>query len=107
MNIAERRLPQDGRFLVRMGQERRDLRVSTLPTTYGVKIVIRLLHTRAAQVGFLDLGLGKEHCDPLTEMLTQSQGTLLVTGPTGSGKTTTLYATLYMLRSRLFTIITV
>jgi len=107
MDIAERRLPQDGRFLVRMGQEKRDLRVSTLPTTYGEKIVIRLLHTRAAQVGFLELGLGKEHSDLLTEMLTQPQGTLLVTGPTGSGKTTTLYSTLNMLRSRALNIITV
>ncbi|MFY9583244.1 MAG: GspE/PulE family protein [Candidatus Acidiferrales bacterium] len=107
MDIAERRAPQDGRLLVAMGSEKRDLRVSTLPTQYGEKVVIRMLDSRAALVGFQQLGLWEEDADMLVRILTLPQGMLLVTGPTGSGKTTTLYAALNFLRSRTLNIITV
>lgn len=107
MDIAERRAPQDGRILVAIGPEKRDLRVSTLPTQYGEKVVIRLLDSRSALVGFQDLGLWEEHADTLSELLQRPQGMILVTGPTGSGKTTTLYTCLNFLRSRTLNIITV
>jgi len=107
MDIAERRAPQDGRLLVAMGSEKRDLRISTLPTQYGEKVVIRMLDSRAALVGFQQLGLWEEDADMLVRILTLPQGMLLVTGPTGSGKTTTLYAALNFLRSRTLNIITV
>ena len=107
MDIAERRTPQDGRLLVAIGQERRDLRVSTLPTHCGEKVVIRLLDSRAALVRFQDLGLWEEHADLIGHLLKMPQGMILVTGPTGSGKTTTLYAALSFLHSRNLNIITV
>ncbi|PYU30338.1 MAG: type II secretion system protein GspE [Acidobacteria bacterium] len=107
MDIAERRAPQDGRLLARIGRDQIDLRVSTLPTHYGEKVVIRLLDARSALVHFIDLGLSQEDSDLLAQMLAEPQGMLLVTGPTGSGKTTTLYAALNRLRSRTLNIITV
>src|SRR5712691_4437014 len=107
MDIAERRVPQDGRLLVRIGANRHDLRVSTLPASYGEKVVIRLLDQRTALVRFEDLGLWTEHSDLLASILKRPQGMVLVTGPTGSGKTTTLYAALNLLRSRTLNIITV
>jgi type IV pilus assembly protein PilB len=107
MDIAERRAPQDGRIGAKIGPERRDLRVSTLPTQYGEKVVIRLLDARSAFVGFQDLGLWEEHADLLGSLLKVPNGMILVTGPTGSGKTTTLYASLNFLRSRTLNIITV
>ncbi len=107
MDIAERRLPQDGRLLVCIGEERRDLRVSTLPTQYGEKVVIRLLDGGSAFVHLQGLGLWQEQADLLLHLLNQPQGMILVTGPTGSGKTTTLYSALNILRSRALNIITV
>ncbi len=107
MDIAERRAPQDGRVLVRSGDIRVDLRVSTLPTQHGEKAVIRLLNPQATKVDFTDLGLSQRTADGLRKIITQPQGMLLVTGPTGSGKTTTLYAALNQIRARTKNIITV
>ena len=107
MDISERRVPQDGRFLVQIGASPLDLRVSTLPTHEGEKVVMRLLDPAATRVGFEKLGLSAELALGLSSMLTAPQGMLLVTGPTGSGKSTTLYASLNQLRSPSVNIITV
>ena len=84
MDIAERRVPQDGRLLARVGRDQIDLRVSTLPTHYGEKVVIRLLDARSALVHFIDLGLSQEDSDLLAQMLAEPQGMLLVTGGSAS-----------------------
>jgi type IV pilus assembly protein PilB len=107
MDIAERRAPQDGRFLVQIGSKNLDLRVSTLPTHYGEKVVMRLLDSAATRVGFTDLGFSEENAKAISTTLTLPQGMILVTGPTGSGKSTTLYALLNALRSPGINIITV
>jgi type IV pilus assembly protein PilB len=107
MDISERRIPQDGRFLVQIGDSHLDLRVSTLPTHSGEKVVMRLLDPTSSRVGFEKLGLSTDNAAALNAVLTQPQGMLLVTGPTGSGKSTTLYAALNVLRSPSVNIITV
>ena len=107
MDISERRVPQDGRFMVQQGERALDLRVSTLPTHYGEKVVARLLDPAASRVALVDLGLTKEVADALNLMIRAPQGMLLVTGPTGSGKSTTLYACLNLLRSPNVNIVTV
>ena len=107
MDIAERRTPHDGRFLVQMGGKKLDLRVSTLPTQYGEKVVMRLLEPQAPLLGFTDLGLAQEMESTLKRVLALPQGMMLVTGPTGSGKSTTLYACLNLLRRTEVNIITV
>ena len=90
MDISERRVPQDGRFLVQIGDSHLDLRVSTLPTHAGEKVVMRLLDPKASRVGFEKLGLAADNAAALGQVLSAPQGMLLVTGPTGSGKSTTL-----------------
>ena len=107
MDIAERRKPQDGRIEVRVGNKVLDLRISTLPTHRGEKVVIRLLDPSAPRLLFRDLGMSPGICDSLDRVLDRPQGMLLVTGPTGSGKTTTLYAGLNQLRSPTVNIVTV
>jgi type IV pilus assembly protein PilB len=107
MDISERRNPQDGRFKVRMGLQEIDMRVSTLPTQYGEKIVMRLLDPGESLRGFPELGLPPDVERGLLKVLAQPQGMLLVTGPTGSGKSTTLYGALNHLRSPTRNIITV
>ena len=107
MDIAERRTPQDGRFLVHIGPKKLDLRVSTLPTQYGEKVVMRLLQPDAPLLTFADLGLTREIEEELRRMLCVPQGMVLVTGPTGSGKSTTLYACLNLLRKPTVNIVTV
>src|SRR5262249_42039161 len=107
MDIAERRTPQDGRFMVRVGSKKLDMRVSTLPTQYGEKVVMRLLEPDAPLLGLAELGLAKDISDGLTRLLSLPQGMLLVTGPTGAGKSTTLYAALNLLRKPTVNIITV
>jgi MSHA biogenesis protein MshE len=90
MDISERRAPQDGGFLVRIGDRRIDLRVSTLPTQYGEKVVMRLLGSDAPQGTFESLGIPAWIDERLKRMLVLPQGMVLVTRPTGSGKSTTL-----------------
>ena len=107
MDISERRMPQDGRFLVKMKGQKLDLRVSTLPTQYGEKVVMRLLVPDTPLKGFADLGLDEEVRVGLERILELTQGMLLVTGPTGSGKSTTLYAALNYVRRPTVNIITV
>ncbi|HET7183838.1 MAG TPA: ATPase, T2SS/T4P/T4SS family [Terriglobales bacterium] len=107
MDISERRVPQDGRFLVQIGKSNLDLRVSTLPTHAGEKVVMRLLDPSASRVGFEKLGLAPDNAAAMAQVLSAPQGMMLVTGPTGSGKSTTLYASLNTLRSPSVNIITV
>jgi len=98
MDIGERRAPQDGRFMVAVGSRRVDMRVSTLPTQYGEKVVMRLLEASAPISSFADLGLPRAVADRVRQLIALPQGMLLVTGPTGSGKSTTLYSALNLLR---------
>jgi type IV pilus assembly protein PilB len=107
MDISERRAPQDGRFMVSVGTRQLDLRVSTLPTQYGEKVVMRLLETSAPLTSYLDLGMPDDVSEGLTELLAAPQGMVLVTGPTGSGKSTTLYSSLHKLRQASVNIVTV
>ncbi|HKV24417.1 MAG TPA: ATPase, T2SS/T4P/T4SS family [Candidatus Acidoferrum sp.] len=107
MDIAERRTPQDGRFLVKISGRRVDIRVSTLPTQYGEKVVMRLLEGESPLKGFEELGIPEEIADALGEIVRLPQGMLLVTGPTGSGKSTTLYSCLHTIRRPSVNIVTV
>jgi type IV pilus assembly protein PilB len=107
MDIAERRAPQDGRFLVVVGGRKVDTRVSTLPTQYGEKIVMRLLESEGPALPFAQLGFPQFIDAEMSALLRQPQGMLLVTGPTGSGKSTTLYAALHQMRSPSVNIVTV
>jgi type IV pilus assembly protein PilB len=107
MDIAERRAPQDGRFLVKIVGRKIDLRVSTLPTQNGEKVVMRLLEAEAPAQGFATLGIPPEISASLNQLLRQPQGMILVTGPTGSGKSTTLYSSMHLVRRPSVNIITV
>ena len=107
MDIAERRAPQDGRFMVKLGDRRIDLRVSTLPTQYGEKVVMRLLESESPMKDFSALGIPPDIEQKLEEILRLPQGMLLVTGPTGSGKSTTLYSCLRAIRRTAVNIVTV
>ena len=92
LDIAERRLPQDGRVRLRVDGRDVDVRVSTLPTLHGESVVMRLLESNGRRIGLDELGLADDVLAPLVHLAGRPQGVLLVTGPTGSGKTTTLYA---------------
>jgi type IV pilus assembly protein PilB len=107
MDIAERRNSQDGRFLVKTAGRKIDLRVSTLPTQHGEKVVMRLLESEAPLQDFSNLGFAPEISDGLKKMLSQPQGMILVTGPTGAGKSTTLYSSLNYVMKPSVNIITV
>ncbi|MFN8641962.1 MAG: ATPase, T2SS/T4P/T4SS family [Candidatus Binatia bacterium] len=107
LDIAERRVPQDGGVTVTCAGRRIDCRVSTLPTQYGEKVVIRLLDAQRALVSLADLGLDPDELLRVRECLRQPEGMILTTGPTGSGKTTTLYAMLQAVRSPEVNIVTV
>lgn len=96
LDIAERRLPQDGRARVRVAERDVDVRVSTLPALHGESIVLRLLDQGGAQRSLPELGIAADTRERLAALLQRSSGLVLVTGPTGSGKTTTLYAALAM-----------
>ncbi len=92
MDISERRVPQDGRIAVIVGRKNIDLRVSTLPTSHGEKVVIRVLDGSSILLGLKQLGMSKDTLNIFKEQIHCPNGILLVTGPTGSGKTTTLYS---------------
>jgi type II secretion system protein E len=99
MDIAEKRLPQDGRISVRIRGEEIDVRVSTMPTVYGESVSLRLLMRGGGLVTMQDLGLNDHDSTLLKKMITRPHGILLVTGPTGSGKSTSLYAWLHTINS--------
>ncbi|WP_429885915.1 type II secretion system ATPase GspE [Geoalkalibacter halelectricus] len=107
LNIAEKRLPQDGRFRVRIAGKDVDVRVSSLPTAFGERIVLRLLDKSSSVLTLEDVGLESTLLREINAMIHKTHGIFLVTGPTGSGKTTTLYAALTRLNSREKNIITV
>lgn len=107
MNIAERRMPQDGRSCVRSGKNTVDLRISIMPTVEGESVVIRLLNSQVGLKSIADLGFSAHDEDMFLDLLHKSNGIFLVTGPTGSGKTTTLYAALGEVKKQNVNIITV
>ncbi|HEV8472340.1 MAG TPA: ATPase, T2SS/T4P/T4SS family [Methylomirabilota bacterium] len=107
MDIAERRKPQDGRSQLKTDGRRIDLRVSTLPTQFGEKVVLRILDSAKAQIKMDTLGILPDTLEQLQRLLTLPQGMILVTGPTGSGKTSTLYASLNWVKAPTKNIVTI
>ncbi len=107
LDISEKRKPQDGKAQIKYENDMYDLRVSTIPTTYGEKITIRILNPASAKMGPEDLGFTERDLTTLTEAISRPQGIILVTGPTGSGKSSTLYACLNRLNKPSVNIITV
>ncbi len=107
LDIAETRLPQDGRLKISLGEKVVDLRISVLPTSHGERIVMRLLDTRADLLDVTNIGFPKDIDDAFQKQYTRPNGILLVTGPTGSGKSTTLYSVLNTIKSREKNIITI
>lgn len=107
MNIAERRIPQDGRIQLRIDDRDIDLRVSSIPTTWGEKMVMRILDKRAAFVGIDRLGMAPHDLTRFEKMISRPHGIILITGPTGSGKTTSLYAVLNRLNKTEVNITTI
>lgn len=107
LDITEKRLPQDGRVKVTAGKQRLDLRVSTLPTLFGERIVLRLLNTQNLLLKIPNVGFTKEQEQTFERMIARPTGLVLITGPTGSGKTSTLYAALNHLNSESKNIITI
>ncbi|WP_102274403.1 type II secretion system ATPase GspE [Cytobacillus massiliigabonensis] len=107
LNIAEKRLPQDGRFKMELELKTIDLRISILPTVYGEKVVMRLLDTGSVTLGIEKLGFAEQNEASFQKMINHAYGIILVTGPTGSGKSTTLYTALQELNTDTVNIITV
>lgn len=107
LDIAEKRLPQDGRLSLTLGGKAYDVRVSTLPIRYGERVVMRLLDKESAKIKLSELGMDKKTQARLEKSLSEPNGIILVTGPTGSGKTTTLYAALTHLNDQTRNIMTV
>ena len=107
MNIAEKRLPQDGRFEVKVGDQNIDLRVSTIPTAFGERVVLRLLNKSGSLLEMQDLGFSPERLKLINRLVASPNGIILITGPTGSGKTTTLYAILQSINKPNINIITI
>ena len=99
LDIAEKRLPQDGRIAISLGGRQAGLRVSTLPTSFGERVVLRLLEKNERILSLGELGLAREDFDLVSRLVSMPHGIVLVTGPTGSGKTTTLYAVLQEIAS--------
>jgi type IV pilus assembly protein PilB len=107
INIAERRIPQDGRLSVNAHGKKIDLRVATLPTVWGEKVVMRILDNSTARLDLSDLGFSDSNYERYSRSFTKPYGMILVTGPTGSGKSTTLYATLNIVSRPEVNVITV
>lgn len=107
LDISERRLPQDGRIKMRVGKKEVDFRVSTLPSMFGEKIVMRILEKGSLQLDLEKLGFEKQSLQFFLDALSRPYGMILVTGPTGSGKTTTLYSALMKIRKPEINIVTV
>src|SRR5256885_2312229 len=107
LNIAEKRLPQDGRFRIRTAGKDVDLRVSVLPTSHGERVVLRLLEKENRLLNLSEMGFSQDRLGIIQQLIQLSHGIMLVTGPTGSGKTTTLYAALTHINAPDKNIITV
>ena len=107
MNIAERRLPQDGRHMVKQGDRTIDLRLSIMPTVHGESVVIRILDTRQSLKTLDQIGFNGRDVERFRDLISHNQGIVLVTGPTGSGKSTTLYAALNGIKDKGVNVITV
>jgi general secretion pathway protein E len=107
LDIAEKRMPQDGRITLRLAGRAVDVRVSTLPIAHGERVVMRLLDKQAGRLTLPAIGMAPDMLDTLRLLIRQPHGILLVTGPTGSGKTTTLYAALSQLDTKSHNIMTV
>ncbi|MBY0544906.1 MAG: type II secretion system ATPase GspE [Gammaproteobacteria bacterium] len=107
LDIAEKRLPQDGRIALKIGGRQVDVRVSTMPSGHGERVVLRLLDKQVAHLDLNHLGMGQETQKLVTELIAKPHGIILITGPTGSGKTTSLYAMLTSLNEPSRNILTV
>ncbi len=107
LDISQKRLAQDGRITFKEGNDEFDIRVSTMPTLYGEKIVLRLLNRNTQEVSLEDLGFTDTELQEYREATKKPQGIILISGPTGSGKTTTLYATLKELNTEVSNILTI
>jgi len=107
LDIAEKRLPQDGRISLRVGGRSVDVRVSTLPSSHGERVVLRLLDKQAGKLDLSHLGMAETELAEIAALIKRPHGIILVTGPTGSGKTTSLYSMLSVLNERSRNIITV
>lgn len=107
LDIAEKRVPQDGRIALRIGGREIDIRVSTMPTGNGERVVLRLLDKQAGRLELMNLGMDSESLQLLQKVVARPHGIFLVTGPTGSGKTTTLYASMAELDTDTINILTV
>jgi general secretion pathway protein E len=107
LNIAEKRLPQDGGMRIKIGGKDVDIRVSIVPTAFGERIVLRLLYRESALLPLEQIGFSGDYLDQFNDLITRPHGIILVTGPTGSGKTTTLYASLSKINSPDKNIITI
>lgn len=107
LDISEKRLPQDGRVSLRVGSYELDVRISTLPSQFGERVVLRLLDRGQTQLGIAHLGMTDQDRGAFQRIITAPEGLVLVTGPTGSGKTTSLYAAIHALNDRQRNILTV
>jgi len=107
LDIAEKRMPQDGRISLRIGGKAIDIRVSTLPTSHGERVVMRLLEKNYERLDLKTLGMAEDTFTSFDQLIHRPHGIVLVTGPTGSGKTTTLYGALLRLRNKTNNIMTV